>query len=119
MAISKYAIPRSSSVLDDIQEFVDNIESLIEDSMTDTVRYAQDDLRESALAHPSWRQYADNLTVHHSNGEIVYGMSGTPEQVQAMNELEYGSQAGDPQPLLRLKAHRYDRERAERMKVKV
>lgn len=126
MAISKFAIPRSSSgsilsgsfsALDHLQQFVDSINSSIEESLDDTVRYAQDDLRKSALSHPAWSQYADNLTVHHRDGALVYGTSGTPEQVQAMNELEYGNQSSDPQPLLRIKAYRHDPERVERLKV--
>lgn len=126
MAISK-VIPISGgkilsgnfSVLERLGDFVDSIESHIEDSLRDTAQYAQDDLRESALSHPKWKKYANNLTVHLKDGEIVYGMSGTDEQIQAMSELEYGSQSGDPQPLLRLKAHRYDKARVEHMKVKV
>lgn len=128
MAYSNSAISPSStgkmltgnfSVLENLEHFMDNLNSHVDNSLSDALGYARADLRKSALDHPDWMPYADNLTVHHRGGEFVYGMSGSPEKVQAMNDLEYGSQAGDPKPLLRLKAHRYNAEMVDRLKVKV
>ena len=78
-----------------------------------TVQHALDtlnsQLRAAALRSEEWKPYADNIVAvwNDKNGTIALHFRGTPEDIQAMEDLEYGSEDTPPQAIGRTTLLRY------------
>lgn len=97
-------------------DWADDFENTLGKAIESAKGYASKSLRYGASQDDAWKPYADNLSVEYADGAFHYVLSGTPEEIQAMTDLEYGTPTQSPNPLLRpqlqrqndILAHRID-----------
>ena len=58
-------------------------------------------MRKAAKDDAAWAPYADLLSMEYRDGEIQYVVTGTPEQHEEIDTLEYGGLGDTPAPFLR------------------
>lgn len=105
---STYAHAHSGSFItgspragDDMVDYLDAFDDIFQNALDKALAYARNDLREAATANDHWKSYAPLLDVEFDGDSFVYVMTGSPEQNQAMNELEFGGPDARPNSLLR------------------
>lgn len=82
-------------------DWADDFEEVLGKAIESVRDYASKSLRYWATKDASWKPYAGNLSVEYADGSFHYVLSGTPEEIQAMTDLEYGTPTQAPNPLLR------------------
>jgi hypothetical protein len=85
----------------DTYDWQDNFEDTLAGAIEAAVEYATKSLRWAAHEHPVWGAYVGNLSCRYEAGAIHYVLSGTPDEIRAMTDLEYGTTDHGPVPLIR------------------
>jgi hypothetical protein len=97
-------------------DWADQFEEVLGRAIESAKDFASKSLRYGAQQDDAWKPFVNNLSVEYADGAFHYVLSGTPEEIQAMTDLEYGTPSQPASPLLRpqlqrqndILAHRID-----------
>jgi len=87
-----------------VDDYVDSIDSIIEDAINSALVFAKADLIKTALKADDWKEVAPYLTVEWDGDGFVY--SSHPSVMLQVNHLEYGDKERTPTGFLRKTAIR-------------
>ncbi len=90
----------------DTYDWQDDFENILSRAVASAEDYASKSLRYAASQDEDWAPYKDLLSVEYHEGALHYVLTGTPEQIQAMENLEYGLSGTPPRPLIRPQVQR-------------
>lgn len=95
------------ALIADAYAWKDTFDSILSKALYQALGYATNSLRYAAEQDPEWAPYADLLRVEvNEDGELEWKVYGTPDQIKAVEELEYGTIGQSPRPLLRTQIKR-------------
>lgn len=103
------------SVADILDDYIDNFDSILEDTIYDIVSTARSSLRDAARKLDGWRDIADSLDVEFTDYTFHYTV-GFADQSTA-HRLEYGDSENAPTGFLRKMADQQSRTLGLQMQV--
>ena len=79
-----------------LKDLAKDLEGYLVPAIEQGLTVARRELAANVAAHPEWAKYADQVGVDWDGNSFQFYFKGTPEEVAAMQNLEYGYDVGQP-----------------------
>lgn len=93
------------NAMSELEDFIDDFESVFEDAIESTLAHARSEIRAQAEQDSDWKEYADLLEVEYVDGSFHYVLVGDEDRVQEALDLEYGALGRSPHSIMRKNAN--------------
>lgn len=106
------------ALIQDAREWRKNYEKYLTEALKKAAELTTEDLQKAASESKDWAPYSKRLYVQLSkDGDIEFMVDGTPEEIEAIEALEYGSLEQAPAPLIRPQMERLTANFKDRVEI--